>query len=236
MCPRVCVCVLCFRPVNPLFIHTSFHTKIKTINCVCVCVLMCTCVWICQPHRLKSWRLQRWSHQAAAGMALAELRQCFRYEPRRCCHQGRSYEAPSVWRTSSSYCVGWSPPHPPPFTNSSMWSWDRKPSCFQTVWLRWLPHKQPIETSESSLRSGLFELTFWTCKTEKKNYHPYIIVQLWTPRREWKLWELDRIEIYSIRLLHSLYWRSVWRGTYLKIEKYPTWKMMVSTVGCYLSC
>lgn len=59
----------------------------------------------------ESWRLKRWGHQAAAGTALAELRQRFRYEPRRCCYQGRSYEAASVWWTRNSYCVGWPPPH-----------------------------------------------------------------------------------------------------------------------------
>lgn len=57
-------------------------------------------------------------------------------------------------------------PSPPPIPP---WSCDRKLSCFQIVWFRWLPHKQPIERSESSVWSGLFELTFWKCKTKTWN-------------------------------------------------------------------
>lgn len=67
---------------------------------------------------------------------------------------------------------GWKPPpHPTPpcpLLNSPP-SCDRKPSCFQIVWFRWIPNKQPIETAESSVWSSLFWLTFWKHKTETWN-------------------------------------------------------------------
>lgn len=78
--------------IYSLFFHTSTHrTWILTVSVLHGSM---------DPTVRVDWRLKRWGHQAAAGTALAELRQCFRYEPRRCCYQGHSYEVTSVWQTA----------------------------------------------------------------------------------------------------------------------------------------
>lgn len=131
---------------------------------------------VCQPYSGEGWRPKRWGHRAAAGTALAELRQGFRYGPQRCRYQGRSYEAASVWLKTNSHYVGW----PPPSLNPPQ-SCDRKPSCFQIVWFRWLPHKQPIEASEKFSVKWPILIDILEVRDRKYGIHrPSIIMDVWS--------------------------------------------------------
>lgn len=151
----------------------------------------------------ESWRLKRWGHQAAAGTALAELRQCFRYELRRCCYQGRSYEAASVWWTSNSYCVGWPPSLLPSADSESL-------PVFELFGFDGYRTNSPLKQVKVQSEVAYLNWHFGSARQKHGIYRPSIIMEMWTSRREWKLWEAGQLGIYSITLLNSSYRRSVW--------------------------
>lgn len=180
-----------------------------------MCMDLSTAQW-------ESWRLKRWGHRSAAGTALAELRQSFRYEPWRCCHQGSSYEAASVWWTSNSYCVGW-PPSPQPLHSAKSSTILAQTAFMLSDCLVSMVTAQTAYWKELKFRQK-WPIWIDILEVQDRNriYRSSIIMEMWTLRREWKLWEMDQLGIYSVTLMRSLYCRSVWRGmsvTHLKLNK-----------------
>lgn len=53
---------------------------------------------------------------------------------------------------------------------------------------------------------------FGSARQKHGIYRPSIIMEMWTPRREWKLWETDQLGIHNVTLFQSLHCRSIWRG------------------------
>ena len=83
--------------------------------CVCVCVYVCMYMCMCMCMDLSTPQGGEWTPTEVRslccswhGVGWAEA--MLQIWTRRCCYQGRSYEALTVWRTSNSYCVGWPPP------------------------------------------------------------------------------------------------------------------------------
>lgn len=69
---------------------------------------------------------------------------------------------------------------PPPSLNPPQ-SCDRKPSCFQIVWFRWLPHKQPIEASEKFSVKWPILIDILEVRDRKYGIHrPSIIMDVWS--------------------------------------------------------
>ncbi len=186
--------------------------------------------WIFFTPQWESWRLKGWSHPAAAGTALAELRQCFRYERQRCCYQGRSYEAASVWYVRNSHCVGWPPPLP---SSKSSTVLGQEAFVFSDCLVSMVTAQTAHWNKQSSVWSGLSGLTFWKCKTKTRK--ELTSISKWW-RHEWKLWERKQLGFYNLMLLHSWYCRSAWRGMSVTHLKFKKCSSSTTTVGTWSSC
>lgn len=84
----------------------------------------------------------------------------------------------SGWKPTA---ITWGdPPLPSPSLNPPQ-SCDGKPSCFQIVWFRWLPHKQPIEASEKFSVKWPILIGILEVPDRKYGIHrPSIIMDVWS--------------------------------------------------------
>lgn len=142
------------------------------------------------------WCLKGWGHRASIWHSIAWAEAMLQIWTMEVLLSRTLLWGAECLQMDTSFCVGWTvnpapPPHPapaPPSAPPCFRNW--KPSCIQTVWLRWLPH------THSLLKGLQSEVAYlkWHFGREKQKRgicRPSIMMEFWMQRRKWKVLEAD---------------------------------------------